>query len=561
MVMKARVRLASISGLLTLILCSAGVSAPIQVLVNNVPVQFADQQPVDVQNHVLVPLRGVLEALGATVNWNPAAQTVKASRGATTVELGLNSRDASVNGSPVSLDIPAMMIGGRVMVPLRFISEALGADVRWINATQTVMIRDSNMSNAGSTVPVNGGAGTGTPLPVSNAVAVTNFNLASPGPFHPGDTVKVELRGTPGGSASFSAGGGPAISMRESTPGVYVGTYQVPAKARGENISVVGRLVKNGASSPLVEAGSAITISSIPPKLSQLAPAPGAAISNLRPTIYAILTPGSAPVNAASARITVNGKDVTPEATITPAFVSYTPAKDLKPGANNVVIQVDDNTGLAAKASWNFNIAPREGIKSLSVSPTSNLGAGDVLTVTMTGEPNGQAWFTIPGVAQRVPMTQTPTPGVYTGTYTARRGDEETGQRVVGHLALNGATFAETSTAPVTIWTKSAQTPIITSPADGAHVTGSIRVTGTADPDSQVHVQVSYKQSLLGIFATTGSLATFDVTADKQGQFETPQIPLGGILGSTSNVNYTITATETNPAGQQSAPATVQVHS
>lgn len=56
------------------------------------------------------------------------------------VELTVGSRQAHVNGVPKLLDVPAFTINNRTMVPLRFISESLGADVRWDNATQTILI-------------------------------------------------------------------------------------------------------------------------------------------------------------------------------------------------------------------------------------------------------------------------------------------------------------------------------------------------------------------------------------------------------------------------------------
>jgi len=125
---------------------------PIRVIVNGTRVAFPDQQPITVHNRVLVPLRGVLEAMGATVDWNPANQTVVARRAGNRVRLRVNSVDASLNGRPIPLDVPARMYGGRVMVPLRFVSEALGGSVRWMDATQTARIR-TNGPNVAETAP------------------------------------------------------------------------------------------------------------------------------------------------------------------------------------------------------------------------------------------------------------------------------------------------------------------------------------------------------------------------------------------------------------------------
>src|SRR2546423_7318430 len=133
---------------------SLGVSAAqaqdIRVRVNGERVNFYGTQPRVVDGRVLVPLRGVLEQMGATVDWMASTQTVVATRGRTEIDLPIGSRTATVGGREVTLDVPAMTIAGSTMVPLRFVSEALGADVAWSGATNTVNI---NTAVAGVTTP------------------------------------------------------------------------------------------------------------------------------------------------------------------------------------------------------------------------------------------------------------------------------------------------------------------------------------------------------------------------------------------------------------------------
>ncbi|MDR5683886.1 MAG: copper amine oxidase N-terminal domain-containing protein [Armatimonadota bacterium] len=111
----------------------------VRVFVDGERVTF-DQPPVVIGGRVLVPLRGVFERLGATVEWEASTRTVLAVRGGTVVELPVGSRIARVNDRPVTLDVPAMIVGGRTLVPLRFVSEAMGARVEWREATRTVLI-------------------------------------------------------------------------------------------------------------------------------------------------------------------------------------------------------------------------------------------------------------------------------------------------------------------------------------------------------------------------------------------------------------------------------------
>ncbi|HEY4002521.1 MAG TPA: copper amine oxidase N-terminal domain-containing protein, partial [Candidatus Xenobia bacterium] len=113
--------------------------AGITVLVNGAPVNF-DQPPIIVGGSVLVPMRGVFERLGADVVWVPDQRLVRATHGDTSIELQLGASTARINGQEHPLTTAAMSVGGRTMVPLRFISQALGADVRWSPSSRTVAI-------------------------------------------------------------------------------------------------------------------------------------------------------------------------------------------------------------------------------------------------------------------------------------------------------------------------------------------------------------------------------------------------------------------------------------
>lgn len=131
------------------LLLAAAMSVPISsralaqsaigVYIDGQAVNF-DMPPIMTQGRVLVPLRGIFERLGATVNYDARTQHIVAVRGAQTVELTIGSSQARVNDSPTLLDVPALAVNGRTMVPLRFISEALGASVQWVEASRTILI-------------------------------------------------------------------------------------------------------------------------------------------------------------------------------------------------------------------------------------------------------------------------------------------------------------------------------------------------------------------------------------------------------------------------------------
>ncbi|MDU2243545.1 MAG: copper amine oxidase N-terminal domain-containing protein, partial [Paenibacillus sp.] len=103
-----------------------------------------DQAPVVISGRVMLPLRAIFEALDATVNYNQTLQTVTAHKDGTTIVLKLKSRSATINNEAVLLDVPAQSIKGRTMVPVRFVSEALGQQVGWNNSTKIVTINSGS---------------------------------------------------------------------------------------------------------------------------------------------------------------------------------------------------------------------------------------------------------------------------------------------------------------------------------------------------------------------------------------------------------------------------------
>jgi len=138
------------AGLAAMLLASgAGAQAQsIRVRVNDEPVRFYGTQPRMVDGRVMVPLRGVLEQLGATVDWMNQTQTVVATKGDREIDLPIGSHTARISGRDVYLDAPARVIAGSTMVPLRFVGQALGADVAWSDATQTVNINTNGVAAA-----------------------------------------------------------------------------------------------------------------------------------------------------------------------------------------------------------------------------------------------------------------------------------------------------------------------------------------------------------------------------------------------------------------------------
>ncbi len=112
---------------------------PITVYLDGVEL-FFDSEPVIKNQRTMVPLRKIFESLGAPVEWNDSTRTVTAKNGDQIIELTIGSNTASVNGVEVQLDAVPFIQGDRTLVPLRFMSEHLGAGVQWDDLHRRVVI-------------------------------------------------------------------------------------------------------------------------------------------------------------------------------------------------------------------------------------------------------------------------------------------------------------------------------------------------------------------------------------------------------------------------------------
>lgn len=110
-----------------------------ELIINNQLVK-TDVAPQIINGRVLVPLRVISECLGAVVDWEKNSQTVTIKDQNNVVKLKLNSKTSYINDKPINLDVPPQMMANRTMVPLRFISEQLGATVNWQGNEKRVII-------------------------------------------------------------------------------------------------------------------------------------------------------------------------------------------------------------------------------------------------------------------------------------------------------------------------------------------------------------------------------------------------------------------------------------
>lgn len=97
-------------------------------------------QPVIVEGRTLVPLRPIFEALDVKLEWNNTTKTITGSKGTSTIKLVIGNKEATLNGQILKLDVPAQIIDGYTMVPLRFIGDCLGCEINWSQQSKTASI-------------------------------------------------------------------------------------------------------------------------------------------------------------------------------------------------------------------------------------------------------------------------------------------------------------------------------------------------------------------------------------------------------------------------------------
>ena len=228
-------------GLLLLTL-TAGM-ATTRVELNGNPVAF-DVAPFQVADRTMVPMRAIFEALGAQVLWNDSTQTVTATKDGTDVQLTIGETNALVNGRNIVLDVPAMIRRGSTMVPLRFVSESLGANVGWSEANQLVSITTNGIPD---TEPV--AALQTVDIPLGTVVPVALDGALSSLTSNVGDAFSVTVRSTHNGDAEFPLGThitGTIVGVQKATadqPGILDLSFREARLPDGRRVTINGSLI------------------------------------------------------------------------------------------------------------------------------------------------------------------------------------------------------------------------------------------------------------------------------------------------------------------------------
>ena len=117
----------------------------ITVNINGTNLAF-EVPPQIIEDRVMVPMRGIFEALGASVNWYEESSLIISTKGADIISMQVGSDKIVVHNvitnesSVYTMDVPPLIIDGSTLVPIRAVSESMGCTVDWDGDTTTVTI-------------------------------------------------------------------------------------------------------------------------------------------------------------------------------------------------------------------------------------------------------------------------------------------------------------------------------------------------------------------------------------------------------------------------------------
>lgn len=404
-------------------------------------------------------------------------------------------------------------------------------------------------------------------LPPVGGVRIESLSHDAIRPLKVGDRITVTVRGNAGGIASFHIFGvAVGVGMQEirtgvyqAQPALYTGRYIVQPGDNISNAAVLATL-RVGNSEVLAVSKRTITIETSPPTITSSYPAPQARLTNTRPNIVVRFFDPITGVDPSTVRMLVNGKDVSPRVSVTDTSASYTPDVPLPPGPVRVQVAIANQLKIVQQTEWTFTIVPSSDlIKSVTITPTTVLKTGDVLTVVMTGDPGGEATLAIEGLQEPVAIRESRTPGLYLGTYTARAQLRLIDAPVVVTLSKAGQRGTMNASVGVTISSGPPPAPTIragTQVLIGIKNAAKLVFTGRSVPGTRIQVEIAFATTERGLAADNqGTLGQFSAMAASDGTWRNATGPLFSLPGA----KLAVSAVAFDTAGQRSPRTTAEI--
>ena len=458
----------------------------IKVFINGKLISF-DVPPAKINGRTMVPLRGIFEGLGAEVKWEGATRTITAKRAGTDVKLTLGDKNAYLNGSLKVLDVPPAKVSGRTMVPLRFVGEAFGAEVKWVGATKSIYINDETAS-----------------APKPQPTATSDASQPS-GNVVEGTVVSLDWKTTPH-KIQIKKGNG--VFTYQVTPSTAIKMTEIGGTFAG-SISI--RQIKKGDEAKVTpDPSNSAVAKNIDVSYKKIKGIISAYGSN-----RAVLKDGKVVALNPNVEIYMRRKKVA--------------ASELQPGREayfRLNPKTNESWWVMLRGQSSSSTKPGEAqISSISYPYNKNFEGGDVISFTLRGTSGGKVTFSIPGVGSGVLLERSP--GYYQGTYTVKKNDKSNMVYPIFSLTKGGfRTKTIKGNNPIHInipkptetTSKSLKAPFISTPANNTTVPSSFTVMGKGSSGTIVYITV---QHLSGEGPVVAQLTTVNrmVKTDSQGKF------------------------------------------
>ena len=101
-----------------------------------------DVEPQIINNFTMVPARTIFEAMGAKVKWDEEIQTVTVKKKKKSISMTIGGQITNQDGEVINTETVPVVLNDRTLVPVRLISEFLGAQVEWNENTNTIYITE-----------------------------------------------------------------------------------------------------------------------------------------------------------------------------------------------------------------------------------------------------------------------------------------------------------------------------------------------------------------------------------------------------------------------------------
>ncbi len=114
---------------------------PVKIFINETELIPVDMPAILIEDRMMLPMRLILEALGGEVIWKEETQEIFVEAGELNLVFQVNSDVAYQNDTPFQLDVPALIVNDRTMLPVRGVANGMNLDIIWEDETRSVFIK------------------------------------------------------------------------------------------------------------------------------------------------------------------------------------------------------------------------------------------------------------------------------------------------------------------------------------------------------------------------------------------------------------------------------------